>query len=192
MKNPIVKPMKGTKEYTCSQSKYEIAAKLPMRCVIVGPSGSGKTIFLQSMITDIYASCFERIYVFSPSIDVDAAWRPVKRYIESLKIEDTKEDPLYYDHYDPEALTRIISQQHKLVQYMKDKKHDNIYNVLIIVDDFSDDTQFSRHSSILWSLYTRGRHNHISTICSIQKRKSLANIVRVNYTEIYVYRMRNK
>ena len=36
MKNPIVKPMKGTKEYSCSQSKYEIAAKLPMRSVILG------------------------------------------------------------------------------------------------------------------------------------------------------------
>ena len=75
---------------------------------------------------------------------------------------------------------------------MKDKKHEKIYNILIIVDDFSDDAQFSRHSSILWSLYTRGRHNHISTICSIQKWKSLANIVRVNCTEIYVYRMRNQ
>ena len=185
-KDPIVKPMKGTKEYTCSQSKYEIAAKLPMRSVILGPSGNGKTILLQSMITDIYAGCFERIYVFSPSIAVDAAWKPVNRYIENLKIEDTKEDPLYYDHYDPEALTKIISQQHKLVQYMKDAKHDKIYNILIIVNDLSDDVAFSRHSSILWSLYTGGRHNHISTICSIQKWKSLANIVRVNCTEICV------
>ena len=124
MRNPQVKPMKGTKEYTCKQSKYEIAAKLPMRSVILGPSGSGKTILLQSMITDIYAGCFERIYVFSPSIDVDAAWRPVKKYIENCKIEDTKEDPLYYDHYDPEAFTRIIHQQRKLAQNMKDKKHD--------------------------------------------------------------------
>ena len=117
---------------------------------------------------------------------------PCQKCIECLRIEDTKEDPLYYDHYDPEALTKIIAQQHKLVQYMKDAKHDKIYNILIIVDDFSDDVAFSRHSSILWSLYTRGRHNHISTICSIQKWKSLANIVRVNCTEIYVYRMRNQ
>ena len=129
---------------------------------------------------------------FSPSINVDAAWKPVQHNIENIKIEDTKEDPLYYSHYDPEALTRIISHQHKLVQYMKDAKHDKIYNILIIVDDLSDDVSFSRHSSILWSLYTRGRHLHISTICSIQKWKSLANIVRVNCTEIYVYRMRNQ
>ena len=69
MNNPIVKPMKGTNKYSCSLSKYEIAAKLPMRSVILGPSSSGKTIWLQSMITGIYAGCFERIYVFSPSID---------------------------------------------------------------------------------------------------------------------------
>lgn len=191
-KNPIIKPIKGTKEYHSKQSKYDIAARLPMRSVILGPSGSGKTILLQSMITDIYAGCFERIYIFSPSIDVDGAWRPVKRYIENIKIIDNKEDPLYYDHYDPEALTKIISNQHKLIQYMKDGKFDKMYNILIIVDDFSDDAAFSRHSSILWSLYTRGRHNYISTICSIQKYKSLANIVRANMTEIYVYKMRNQ
>jgi len=69
---------------------------------------------------------------------------------------------------------------------------DKMYDILIIVDDFSDDAQFSRHSSILWSLYTRGRHNYISNICSIQKYKSLANIVRANMTEIYIFRLRNQ
>ena len=122
--------MKGTRDYKCKQSKYEIAAKLPIRSVILWQSGSGKTILLQSMITDIYAGGFERIYFVSPSIDVDAAWKPVKKYIENLKIEDNKEDPLYYDHYDPAALTRIISQQHKLVQDMKDNKFDNFYHIL--------------------------------------------------------------
>ena len=129
MSNPQIKPMKGTTEYTCKQSKYKIAAKLPMRSVILGPSGSGKTILLQSMITDIYAGCFEWIYVFSPSIDVDAAWEPVNKYIENCHIEDTKDDLLYYDHYDPEALTQIIATQHKLVQHMKDKKHDKMFNM---------------------------------------------------------------
>ena len=61
-----------------------------MRSVILGPSGSGKTILLQSMIVDIYAGCFERIYICSPSIDLDSAWRPVKEYVESIKIIDTR------------------------------------------------------------------------------------------------------
>ena len=56
--------------------------KIPFRSVILGPSGSGKTILLQNMILDIHKNCFSRIYIFSPSIDVDSTWLPVKEYIE--------------------------------------------------------------------------------------------------------------
>ena len=52
--------------------------QIPFRSVILGPSGSGKTILLQKMILDIYKDCFSRIYIFSPSVDVDATWLPVK------------------------------------------------------------------------------------------------------------------
>ena len=114
---------------------------MPFRSVILGPSGAGKSILLQHFICNVNAGASSRILILSPSINVDSAWRPVKQYIESLKIEDTKEDPLYYDHYDADALTIIISQQHKLVQYMKDNKHDSIYSILIVVDDFSDDAE---------------------------------------------------
>ena len=64
------------------QSKYDIAPKIPFRSIILGPSGSGKTILLQNMILNIYKNCFSRIYIFSPSIDVDSTWLPVKKYIE--------------------------------------------------------------------------------------------------------------
>ena len=49
----------------------DIVPKLPMRSMLVGPSGSGKTVLLTSMILDIYKGCFSRIYVWSPSIEVD-------------------------------------------------------------------------------------------------------------------------
>ena len=70
---PDIKPIK-LKEFETKQSKYEMVPKLPFRSVILGPSGSGKTILLQNMILDIYRDCFSRIYIFSPSIDVDATW----------------------------------------------------------------------------------------------------------------------
>ena len=38
---PVVKPYK-TKEYTFTQSKYEVAPKLPASMIISAPSGSGK------------------------------------------------------------------------------------------------------------------------------------------------------
>ena len=81
MNTPIVKPI-NVKEYDFKQSKYEVAPKLPASMIISAPSGSGKTILLQSLILDIYRNCFARIYVFSPSINVDSIWTPVKKYIK--------------------------------------------------------------------------------------------------------------
>ena len=69
-------------EYECKQSKYgDHVPKLPMRSRTLSPSGGGKTVLLQNMILDIYRGCFNRIYTFSPSIDIDHTWRPVKYYI---------------------------------------------------------------------------------------------------------------
>ena len=75
-KAPIIQPIK-LKEYETRQSKYETVPHIPFRSVILGPSGSGKTILLQNMILDIYRNCFSRVYIFSPSINVDATWSPV-------------------------------------------------------------------------------------------------------------------
>ena len=41
------------------------------------------------------------------------------------------------------------------------------------------------------SLYTRGRHNSMSTIVATQKITAISPIIRVNATELYVYRLRN-
>ena len=77
MEVPDIKP-RAMPEFKSKQSKYEHAGKLPMRAVVLGPSGSGKTVLLQNMILDIYKGCFERIFIFSPSINVDMTWGPVK------------------------------------------------------------------------------------------------------------------
>lgn len=190
-KIPKIEPIK-LKEFDTKQSKYPMVPQIPFRSVILGPSGSGKTILLQNMILDIYKDCFSRIYIFSPSVDVDATWQPVRKYIESeMKVQHTEDEPIYFDHYDPEALYKIINTQQKVIEYQKKQNHKKLFSVLIIVDDFADDPKFSRHSKILHALYTRGRHNSISTITATQKFSSIAPIIRVNATELYVYRLRN-
>ena len=77
---PDIKPIK-LREYETKQSKYVMVPQVPFRSIVLGPSGSGKTILLQNMILDIYKDCFSRIYIFSPSIEVDSTWLPVKQYI---------------------------------------------------------------------------------------------------------------
>ena len=191
IKYPKILPIK-LKEYETKQSKYDIVPKIPFRSIVLGPSGSGKTILLQNMILDIYKNCFSRIYIFSPSIDVDSTWIPVKEYIEKeMKVQNTKEDPIYFDHYDPESLHKIIDTQHKVIEYMKKQKQKTLYSILVLVDDFADDPSFSRHSKILHALYTRGRHNSISTITATQKFTAISPIIRVNATELFIYRLRN-
>ena len=95
---PNIQPIK-LKEYQTQQSKYDMVPRIPFRSVILGPSGSGKTILLQNMILDIYKNCFSRIYIFSPSIDVDSTWLPVKKYIEEeMKVLHRKEEPIFFNH----------------------------------------------------------------------------------------------
>ena len=191
MNVPVIKP-RDHKEFVSKQSNYDHVGKLPMRAVVLGPSGSGKTILLQNMILDIYKGCFERIYIMSPSIDVDHSWVPVKKYIEkTMKVKDTKEDPIYFDHYDPNALDHIITTQHKLAEYMKKQDYKKIYQILIVIDDFADSPQFTRQSKLLHALYIRGRHTFISTITATQVFNALSPIIRKNITELYVYRLRN-
>ena len=76
-KAPIIAPVK-VKQYEVKQSKYKHVARLPTRSVINASSGSGKTVLIQNLILDIYRGCFSRIFIFSPSIDIDDTWLPVK------------------------------------------------------------------------------------------------------------------
>ena len=71
----------------------------------------------------MYKNCFSRIYIFSPSIDVDMTWEPVKKYIEhEMKIAHTEKEPLFFDNYDASALQNIIDTQHKIIDFMKKQK----------------------------------------------------------------------
>ena len=190
MSKPDIKPI-AVKEYIVKQSKYEQAQKLPVRGILLAPSGGGKGVLLQNMILDIYRDCFERVYIFSPSINVDHTWLPVKEYLNN-KIQLSEDEPeLYYDTYDPESLLSIIDTQRKIVEHQKTKRSKKLFSILIIVDDHADDPVFSRNSKLLHSLFTRGRHSQISTLVSTQKFAALSPLIRVNADSLYVFRLRN-
>ncbi len=144
------------------------------------------------MIMDIYRDCFSIIFIFSPSIEVDMTWKPVKDYIDKhMKVRHTAEEPICFDHYDPEALAKILETQHKITTFLKKRGDAKLFQILIIADDFSDDPSFTRQSKLLHALYTRGRHNMISSITATQQNNAIHPIIRVNATELYVYRLRN-
>ena len=103
-----------------------------------------------------------------------------------MKIAHTEKEPLFFDNYDAGALQNIITTQHKVIDFMKTQKNVTKLYPDKVVDDFADDPTFSRQSKMLHALYTRGRHNSISTITATQKFSSIAPIIWVNATELYV------
>jgi hypothetical protein len=185
-----IKPIE-LKEYSCKQSEHNHLPRIPLRTIILSPSGGGKTVLLSNLILHIYRGCFERIYIFSPSIDIDSTWSPVKKYQSEIMKVDEK-DKLYFDSYNPNELENIIDTQHKVIKLMKENKRNKLFSILVVIDDFADDPSFTRQSKLLHSLYTRGRHNSISTIVSTQKFCAIHPIIRVNATSLIVYRLRNQ
>ena len=114
----------------------------------VGPSGSGKTALLTNMILDIYKGCFSRIYIWSPSIEVDSTWKPVKNHIRD-NIKPSDREKCYFDSYEPSELEAVINTPKKVIDYQKEQKHKDVYQILIVIDDFADDTNFTRKSQLL-------------------------------------------
>ena len=191
MPTPTITPL-SVREFEVKQSKYNVVGTLPSRSILLSPSGGGKTILIANMIMDIYKGVFERVYIFSHSINVDHTWESVKKYLaKTIKLKED-EPGLYYDEYDPKALELIIETQKEMITHQKqDKETKRLWQIDIVIDDFSDDAQFSRNSKLLHALFTRGRHSHISTIIATQQFTMLAKIIRVNASELYVCRLRN-
>ena len=107
------------------------------------------------------------------------------------EINKSDDEEFYFDHYDEESLFNIINTQRKIIEYQKKHNHNKLFSILIVVDDFADDVKFSRYSKLLHSLFTRGRHSQISTIVATQKFNALSPIIRVNASDLYVFRLRN-
>ena len=190
MSKPNIVPI-SLKQFEVKQSKYDQVPKLPCRSILLGSSSSGKGVLLQNLILDIYKDCFERVYIFSPSINVDHTRLPVKSYLDS-KIQLSEDEPgLYYDYYDSESLENIITTQKKIIEHQKSKHVKKLFSIKIVIDDFADSVEFSRSSKLLHSLFTRGRHSQISTFIATQKFNALATIIRVNADSLYVFRLRN-
>lgn len=185
-----IKPIKAA-EYHVKQSRFKQLYGLPTRSLILGPSGTGKSVLLANMVLDIYRDCFEKIYIFSPSIFIDNTWEPVKAYAKE-KLNQLEPSEYYFSEYDPDEMQKIIDLQYKVIDYQKSNKERNLFQILIIIDDFADQPQFVHSSnSLLNTLYIRGRHLAISTITTSQSYKAISSIIRKNITEIYIFRLRN-
>ena len=175
-------------KYTCKQSKFKMVSELPTRTLILAPSNSGKSVLLQNIILNIYRGCFEKVFIFSPSIHIDNVWKPVIEYCEkTMKQYETEKEHYYFDTFDQGEFSKIINTQKKIIQHMKDRKFPHLYNIAIIIDDFLDNQKFLKRTSELDMLFLRGRHFYISTFISVQKYKGVSNVIRLNINDMYLF-----
>ena len=187
---PIVKAYK-TKEYAFTQSKYDVAPRIPFSMVITGQSGSGKTVLLSNLILDIYKGCFSRIFIWSSSIDLDPVWTPVKKYIENDLNVDTKKEKVYFDTFNIDEMQKVLDLQHKINEYQKKNGFNKLYSVLFLVDDFIDQASFAKHNNLLNALYIKARHFGVNIISSSQKYNGLSTTIRTNSRQLIFFKLRN-
>ena len=128
--------------------------------MLVGPSGSGKTVLLTNMILDkdIYKGCFSRVYIWSPSTEVDNTRKPVKDYIRD-HIKPNDRDTYYFYAYDPAELEQVINIQKKL-DYQN--RNMNIYTKYSLLFGYRGRHKFYTNVSIITSV--------------IHKRKTLYDV----------------
>jgi hypothetical protein len=173
--------------FHCKQSRVD-APKLPTRAILCGASGEGKTHLLSRLLTEDYAGCFQAIYLWSPSVDLDPAYDSIKKYVADKLQPDHQ---WMFDSYEASELQGVIDEQACIVKLMKSEKRRRMYSIAIVIDDFSDSPEFTRNSKQLWSLFARGRHMFISTFVLSQRWRSLAPICRLNASVVYLHRLRN-
>ncbi|CAE7559376.1 unnamed protein product, partial [Symbiodinium pilosum] len=107
---------------------------------------------------------------------------------------NTDREQVYFENWDEAALRRIIDQQRKITQVSKQMKMKQLYQILILIDDFADSPNLHKRTgdSALDTLFVRGRHFQISTWVSTQKLRLISNAVRVNAQFFMVWRLRNQ
>ena len=83
---------------------------------------------------------------------MDNTWKPGKDYIRD-HIKPNDRETYYFDSYDPAELQQVIKTQQKVIDYQKEQKHNDLYQILIVIGDFADDANFTRKSQLLHQFY---------------------------------------
>jgi hypothetical protein len=141
-----------------------------------------------SLLLGPYAKVFEAVHVWSPSVDIDSAWDPVREFAKGLK------ESSFHSEWDEAALLEILSKRKGVVKEKKvDKSTKPLPQALIVIDDFADRYDVMKAAgNVLTTLFIRGRHFGCSCWISSQKLTAISTVARVNFRFLCVWRLRNQ
>ncbi len=74
---------------------------------------------------------------------------------------------------------------------MKDQNYKSLYQILMGLDDVSENPSLKRHENLLQTLYLQVRHSFISSIVSTQVFIVSSPIIRKNITQLSRYCLRH-
>ena len=176
-----------TPSYPVKQPRYSNLMALPARIVCCSPSGGGKSTAVVNLLTDGFRGCFSAIYVFSHSIHIDPSWLPVKKMIQDMKTGAC------YDTFEDSTLQEIYDEHAAVVAYQKGLKDKPkyIHSICIVADDLIDNPRL-RHSRSFETLAIRGRHSGATLLCTCQKLKYLAPVLRVNFSDWLIWSLNSR
>ena len=114
-------------------SRFKHMQKPPLRWLIAGPSGAGKGVTMQNLLLNHYRGAFERIYVFSPTAELDTStWGPIRKMLQDKMGVDLQKEPAFFEEFDPAVVQRLISKHSEVVRKQKERKETKLFNCLII------------------------------------------------------------
>ena len=70
-------------------------------------SNMGKTTTLIALLLGPYAKIFDEVHVFSPSVEIDSAWDPVREFAKGLKASS------FHSEWDEKALHAIMDRRRR-------------------------------------------------------------------------------
>lgn len=149
--------------------------KLPNLIYISAPRGSGKSYLIVQMLLnkDLYFQKYDKIFIFSPSID-----SPVNQSLFSLlNLPDTQ----VFTEWDERKLRNIDK--------MKMRKLDEQW--LVIVDDFISRKEF-KVSEKSMEIFVNGRHKNLSMWITSQKNTLGATTLRTNADQFITFALRSQ
>lgn len=156
------------------QQQNKFVCKIPFLIYLSGARGSGKsTTLIELLLTpDLYLHKFDKIFVFSPSLD------------------DVNDGSLFDLLNLPKSQVFSKFTEKKLEAIIKHKKKHPDKQYLIIFDDVIGDKEF-KNSDLMRTIAINGRHMNISAIVTSQKSTMGSTVIRTNADMTILYRPRS-
>ena len=184
--------------------------KPPAQILLCSPIGSGKTTVLINMLLneEFYKSYFHRIIIFAPTFDRDDKWKKILkvrgllRVTKEMKAQPTiqlwdgpsdvpaksgKIDPadIHLD-YDVEVMHKVLEEQNEYLRNGIDHRLCVIFEDVLALGLFE-----SKNLKTTTNLATTLRHSACTVIYCVQSYKLMPRVIRVNCTNLIVFKIQN-